>query len=136
MDIIILNDLVAYITHCTICWNGSTSDLVTMFISGMPMLPRYSQNTGLGAQSAGNQQQVRHVSSLVGTSETTRATLSPRFCQWLAGLIDGDGCILVSKAGYTSCEITMGTSDLRCLKYLQNMLGGSIKPRSGANALR
>lgn len=30
----------------------------------------------------------------------------------------------------------MGSSDLACLRYLQNKLGGSIKPRSGVNALR
>lgn len=30
----------------------------------------------------------------------------------------------------------MGVQDLPCLRYLQNKMGGSIKPRSGANALR
>ena len=79
----------------------------------------------------------RNVSSLVGTSETTRATpFSLQFCQWLAGLIDGDGSLQVSKAGYTSCEIIMGSADEACVRYLQNKLGGSLKPRSGANALR
>ena len=31
--------------------------------------------------------------------------------QWLAGLIDGDGCLLISKLGYTSCEITIDLKD-------------------------
>ena len=48
----------------------------------------------------------KYKSYLVGTSETTRVTTygkkETRFNQWLAGLIDGDGCFLVSKAGYSS----------------------------------
>jgi hypothetical protein len=77
------------------------------------------------------------VSSLVGTPETTRAThFTPEFCEWLSGLIDGDGCLLVCRQGYTSCEITMGIADFPCLKYIQEKLGGSIKRRSGANAYR
>lgn len=129
-------------THCTICWNGLPSDDTTILVSGcilkMPSL--CSENVSLGTQSAGNQRQilaVRLSSSLVGTSEATRATpFNTSFCQWLAGLIDGDGSLLVSKAGYTSCEITMGSADLPCLRYLQDKLGGSLKPRSGVNALR
>lgn len=34
-----------------------------------------------------------------------------RFCQWLAGFIDGNGCFLVSKQGYTSLEITVHGKD-------------------------
>lgn len=30
----------------------------------------------------------------------------------------------------------MGSNDLHCLRVLQNALGGSVKPRSGVNALR
>lgn len=109
---------------------------------------------------------VRHNSHLVGTSETTRVTsyflsspllplvgnglligkgkeagsvIRPNteiFDQWLAGLIDGDGCLLVSKQGYTSCEITVALADERLLRIIQNKLGGSIKPRSGVQAIR
>ena len=95
---------------------------------------RSSQNVMIETQSAGNQ---RHKSSLVGTSETTRVTpYSKSFCEWLAGLIDGDGCLLVSQKGYTSLELTMALEDLRCLRYIQDKLGGSIKMRSGAKAYR
>nr|YP_009072330.1 LAGLIDADG endonuclease [Sclerotinia borealis]AHX82994.1 LAGLIDADG endonuclease [Sclerotinia borealis] len=86
---------------------------------------------------------------LVGTSETTRPlssacetihgsfTLKERsWNEWLAGLIDGDGCLLVSKAGYTSCEITMGLQDEHALAIIKQKLGGSIKLRSGVKALR
>jgi len=79
-------------------------------------------------------------SYLVGTSETTRATSfglkETCFNQWLAGLIDGDGSLQVSKAGYSSCEITVALADERMLRIIQNKLGGSIKPRSGVQAIR
>ena len=82
----------------------------------------------------------RNSSFLVGTSETTRAkSFSSReiyFNQWLAGLIDGDGSILVNKSGYTSCEITVALADERILRIIQNKLGGSIKARSGVKAMR
>ena len=79
-------------------------------------------------------------SYLVGTSETTRATSFStkeiHFNQWLSGLIDGDGSFQVSKKGYTSCEITVALHDERMLRTIQNFLGGSIKLRSGAKAVR
>jgi len=82
----------------------------------------------------------RFTSHLVGTSETTRATSFSikelRFNQWLAGLIDGDGTFQVSKAGYSSCEITVSLADERMLRIIQNKLGGAIKPRSGVKAIR
>ena len=91
----------------------------------------------------------------VGTSETTRATNykydscinrkeqggsksgdNSWFNEWLAGLIDGDGSLLVSKKGYCSCEIIVDIKDEKLLKYIQNKIGGSIKLRSGVKALR
>jgi len=84
----------------------------------------------------------KHKSYLVGTSETTRATTygdckkDTRFNQWLAGLIDGNGCFLVSKSGFSSCEITVPLSDERLLRIIQNKLSGSIKLRSGVKAIR
>ena len=59
-----------------------------------------------------------------------------RFKQWLAGLIDGDGCFSLSKKGYASLEITMDIRDERALQAVKNVYGGSIKLRSGVNALR
>lgn len=91
-----------------------------------------------------NNQQVtksrRYNSYLVGTSETTRATLfnhsDIKFNLWLAGIIDGDGSLLISKKGYISCEITMGLQEQYALKFIKNKLGGYIKIRSGVKALR
>jgi len=59
-----------------------------------------------------------------------------QFYQWLAGLIDGDGSFLLSKKGYASLEITMDIRDEHALQIIKNVYGGSIKLRSGANALR
>lgn len=58
------------------------------------------------------------------------------FKQWLAGLIDGDGCFLLSKKGYASLEIIMDIRDERALQAVKNVYGGSIKLRSGVSALR
>lgn len=70
--------------------------MATLSISGTLVLTRSSKIVNIGAQSAGNQR--RYVSSLVETSETTRATsYSKNFSDWLAGVIDGEGCLLVSK---------------------------------------
>ena len=56
--------------------------------------------------------------------------------EWLAGLIDGDGSFILSKKGYASLEITMDIRDEHALQIIKNIYGGSIKLRSGANALR
>ena len=117
-----------------ICWECLFPIMITSNVRGLVNKSRSSQNIIIEAQSAGNQ---RHESSLVGSSETTRAATYPKsFCEWLAGLIDGDGCLLVSKQGYTSLEITMGMEDLPLLKFIQDKLGGSVKIRSGAKAYR
>ena len=75
----------------------------------------------------------RYISYLVGTSETTRTS---RFNEWLAGLIDGDGSLLISKKGNPSCEITVNLYDEKMLRIIQNQLGGNIKSRSGVKAVR
>ena len=77
----------------------------------------------------------------VGISEivrplTSRRDKDERWNEWLAGLIDGDGSLLVSKEGYPSCEITMGIEDEHALLQVKQRLGGSLKRRSGAKALR
>ena len=56
--------------------------------------------------------------------------------EWLAGLIDGDGSFLLSKKGYASLEITMSIRDEHTLLIIKNVYGGSIKLRSGCQALR
>lgn len=128
-----------------ICWECLIPIMITSNVRGLSAKaslklrakvknPDQVKISIIEAQSAGNQ---RHESSLVGTSETTRvAPYSKSFCEWLAGLIDGDGSLQVSKKGYTSLEITMGLEDLPCLRYIQDKLGGSIKMRSGAKAYR
>lgn len=101
-----------------------------------------------------NQQVTNAPSKLVGTSEAIRPLTyhSSTFTtttldrskqakelswnQWLAGVIDGDGCLLVNPAGYMSCEITMGLKDEHALQQIKTKLGGSVKLRSGCRAIR
>jgi hypothetical protein len=56
-----------------------------------------------------------------------------KFSEWLAGLIDGDGCFQLSKKGYASLEITMETRDKHCLYLIKQKLGGSVKLKSDVN---
>ena len=56
--------------------------------------------------------------------------------EWLAGVIDGDGCFQLSKKGYASLEITMETRDRHCLYIIKHKFGGSVKIKSSVNWLR
>ena len=59
------------------------------------------------------------------------------FNEYLAGVIDGDGSLLLSKKGYGSLEITMDSRDERCLNFIKNKLkNGSLKARSGSKSVR
>jgi hypothetical protein len=58
------------------------------------------------------------------------------FNQWLAGLIDGDGYFILTKKGYSSCEITMNARDVKALNEIKQKYGGTIKSISNANAVR
>lgn len=113
----------------------------TLFLVSLP-----SENKVFKMQSAGNQR--RYKSSLVGTSETTCVTTKKiskyenvsndiAFKEWFAGIIDGDGCFLVSKQGYPSLEITVDIKDLYLLHFIQNKIGGgTIQLRSGSKSYR
>ena len=59
-----------------------------------------------------------------------------KFNEWLAGLIDGDGCFQLSKKGYASIEITMEVRDKHCLYQIKDKFGGSVKLKQGLNWLR
>ncbi len=69
---------------------------------------------------------------LIGSSDHD----SLKFNEWLAGLIDGDGYFLLTKKGYVSCEICMDVRDKKALYLILHKYGGSIKPVSGAKALK
>lgn len=59
-----------------------------------------------------------------------------KFFDWLSGLIDGDGCFLLSTKGYGSLEITMAVRDAYCLSRIKTNYGGSIKLRVGNTSIR
>jgi len=110
----------------------STRELNAMQMKNRQAL--FCNNDICGTQSAGNQ---RFVSThLVGSSETIRTTpYSNDFCEWLAGVIDGDGHFEIGKT--VACvSITMGLEDLPLLMYIKTKLGGVCKLVSGKNAYR
>lgn len=90
----------------------------------------------------GNQQVTNALSKQVGTPEAIRPLTSTSlktelyWNQWLAGIIDADGCLLISASGYSSCEITMDLKDEHALQQIKAVLGGSIKLRSGSKSIR
>jgi ubiquinol-cytochrome c reductase cytochrome b subunit len=145
----------------TICWNSETIKYVRcagrlfgkvdytyalsavffsqpVYVTTNQLLDNQQVTNGVDA--------VDRVNILVDTSEAEcpRTLLfgnysfgqSDLFYEWLAGLIDGDGCFLVSKDGYVSCEIIAGSLDEPMLFMIKNRFGGSIKPRSGTKAVR
>lgn len=124
--------------HYTVCGKVlelMNTNIIRLLILPLAVLVKISLNRITNLPVTNN----RFLSSLVGTSETKRVRSTNddvSFNQWLAGLIDGDGSLLISKAGYPSCEITVSVDDERMLKIIQNKIGGSIKPRSGKRALR
>lgn len=132
-------DKVIYLMKWTICWNSEYPLNYTLYISGIFLNKSYPYKVKTFLMSK-NQQVTKRFNFLVGTSETTRP-LSSEFLnkkslnEWLAGLIDGNGSLLVNKSGYTSCEIIMGLEDEHVLAIIKQKLGGSIKLRSGVKAL-
>ena len=134
----------------TICWDPEHTLKNTLLVSGEWLAlccPCKVKNFLI----LGNQPVTKRFYFLVGTSETTRPLSSIylhknndknfkeieiAWNQWLSGLIDGDGSLLVSKSGYSSCEITMSLKDEHALAIIKNKLGGSVKLRSGVKALR
>ena len=143
-------DKVIYLMKWTICWNSKNWLTDTLLVSDMVMLQslliiRYPYKVK-NLLISDNQQVTKRFNFLVGTSEATRPLSSKQtsleindeqsWNEWLAGLIDGDGSLLVSKAGYPSCEITMSLQDEHALAIIKQKLGGSIKLRSGVKALR
>lgn len=125
--------------NCAVCWNLLIF-LGTNIFSLIFVLAILVKVTEIYIWNQPVTNSRRYSSYLVGTSETTRVISLDkkeiRFNQWLAGLIDGDGCLLLSKLGFTSCEIIVSLADERILRIIQNKLGGSIKIRSGVKALR
>jgi hypothetical protein len=70
-----------------------------------------------------------------------RPILSPAkkrddFPSWCAGVIDGDGCFLLSKSKAPSCEITVGEGEEDILFKIKERLGGAISHRISTRAYR
>lgn len=81
-------------------------------------------------QSAGNQ--ILHYSNKVGSSETTRGTLSDNnfnslnsnlmFKYWFIGFTEGDGSFIVNNTGYLEFKVTQPSVDAQILFYIKKQL--------------
>jgi len=74
--------------------------------------------------------------TLSSSSKAGGAPEDNKFNQWLAGLIDGDGCFQLSKKGYASLEIVAHIRDKNCLYQIKQKFGGAVKLRTNLNHLR
>ena len=143
-------DKVICLMKWTICWNSEHTLKDTLYVSGESLALCCPCKVKKLLMS-GNQPVTKRFNFLIGTSETTRPLSftyphkknyvnnnlnNESWNQWLSGLIDGDGSLLVSKQGYSSCEITMSLKDEHALAIIKQNLGGSLKIRSGVKALR
>jgi hypothetical protein len=77
-----------------------------------------------------------YASSLLSSNLVNKKNKDKSFNEWLAGLIDGDGYFVLTKKGYTSFEITMGTRDKKALNEIKSKYGGTIKLISNAYSVR
>lgn len=66
----------------------------------------------------------------------SNSTTEKKWNQWLAGVIDGDGYLAIQKNNVAVCEITMPLQDEHLLLQIKQKLGGNIRLRSGAKAIR
>ena len=77
---------------------------------------------------------------LWGSSETTRVNTLQKnkifFFNWLAGLIDGGGSLLVNKNGYATIEITLHEKDIKTLYKIKKLLQGKVNSRVKTKAYR
>jgi hypothetical protein len=59
-----------------------------------------------------------------------------QFIYWLAGLIDGDGSLLINKNKALSCEITIQGRDVKALYEIKKRYSGSVLKRSNVKGYR
>lgn len=74
-----------------------------------------------------------NISTSISTKKSTGEGPNNKFNEWLAGVIDCDGSLMLSKEGNASLEVVIETRDKACLYKIKNAFGGSIKLRSGVN---
>lgn len=112
----------------------------TSVVSGLPGGPGGVTMGGPLHLERGNQQETNALGPSqrpVGSPEAVcPPTPDDAFHAWLAGLLDGDGCFLLSRRGHGSCEITMGAADEPTLLRVKQRFGGAVRPRSGSRSVR
>jgi hypothetical protein len=116
--------------------------LVKIIKSTIPILKKifsflwYFGKILVDRQSAGNLQ--RSYSSLIGSSETTRANINininNEFISWFIGFTEGDGSFIVNKNNYLEFKVTQASSDAQVLFYIKKSLNfGSVTLQDKVN---
>ena len=122
--------------YSTICWNITHEIISTHNISEKILIPFIVKMKFFQLQSARNKS---FLFFRFSSSETTRTTplFNDQFSYWFAGLIDGDGSLLISKQNHPSIEITLDSKDYPTLYYIKHKLNcGNILKRSNSNSYR
>jgi hypothetical protein len=70
-----------------------------------------------------------------GTNNSQPELLLKKFNEWLAGLIDGNGCFYLSPKGYASLSISMNIRDSLILFKIKEKYGGHINFIYGEKAM-
>ena len=105
------------------------------YYSDLTILP-VNDGSGSGSGSGGAAAKKKTFQINTSKKANTGNGKSLSFNQWLAGLIDGDGYFILTKKGYSSCEITMDARDKNALYEIKHKYGGIIKQVSNASAFR
>ena len=130
-----------FIFICLLFFNFSLIFLIELWFNNINIVKKdvlsssYTSKPGqLVIKSINSLGKIKHYSTVSTNNKPNETDII--FNQWLAGLIDGDGCFHLSKKGYASLEIVMETRDKHCLYLIKQKFGGSVKLRSGVNWLR
>ena len=133
------NNAYNYSTHivsiCALCAVSNKVKMDNNNVSNRMTPPAWFNNKeAKSIESAGNLRAAR------GSSETTRVNTLQKnkifFFNWLAGLIDGDGSLLVNKNGYATIEITLHERDVQTLYKIKDLLQGKVNSRVKTKAYR
>lgn len=79
---------------------------------------------------------LRGLGDSIDNKESNSKFKNKIFFEWLAGILDGDGYMHVSKKGKPTVQITMDIRDKQALYEIKHKLGGGIRTIGGANALK
>lgn len=79
---------------------------------------------------------IRFISSLLRSSETTRTTSNSKFNQWLAGIIDSKANFKIPKSTNYSMTLVVQNNDINIVKIIIKNYGGNYKTIAGGHSIK